>query len=765
MSREKIDRSLGTNIVHLVQILALKKQWSKAYTTQHIADAAGFGADIVYKWRQNRITPSDETLTTLLRIGCIEAGLQRDWGVAVVQAARYQEGMALVDELWEPQAEEEVPHNLPKPTYTTFVGRADEQQRLLGLLKEESNAPLIMVNGIGGVGKTALILHTAYRCLEASIHPLSASTALNDCPTFSVIIFVSAKQKFLTADGILPRAYAPTTMRAIMREIAYVLDIDISTLTPDELPTHLRHILGRQRTLLIVDNLETVEDKDRILAFLFDLPTSVKVVITTREQRSYTPIQLNCLSESEGRSLIQHEASHQQVQLSASAIERLNIGAGGIPAALIYGVGQLATGRTLNNVLQRLADHEGDVARFFFQDSVSPLRGRPAHHLLLATALFEQPPHCQYAYQVAGLDEESDNANDASVQLLRLSLIHREQDRFVIHPLTREYTAAELTSQIEFELDARKRWLAVYRHVVAESGGADWEEWAEQYQPLKEEWGNIHALLQWCMQQRRYEDLVHFWQHSRHFLLIYAHMDDQWQLMEWLLQESERRGDWATHIDILSQKALLIILLEKDEFVEEAGQWLQRAWSLRADTSALQQSYMADNLAAWYIGGQRFTDARHWLDTATQLRQQIQSDERSLIRKEANTTYWLGVCAFQGGDRSEATKYLQEAQRLSSSIGWSRLFYSSQKWLAEVALQENNLPEAERLLLEALQVFERNGEERQAALCQCTMVHLAQQLQDPTAIKHWALKAETLLDRLGMNKQIAILQSLQCSSE
>lgn len=760
MSKERIDHSLGTNIAHLVQILALKKQWSKAHATQHIADAAGFGADIVYKWRQNRITPSDETLTTLLRIGCMEAGLQRDWGIAVVQAAHYPAGMDLVDELWEPQVEEDVPHNLPKPTYTTFVGRAEEQQRLLDLLKEESKAPLIMVNGIGGVGKTALVLHTAYRCLDASINPLSAPSLREGCPTFSAIVFVSAKQKFLTADGILPRAYASTTMRAILREIAYVLDIDTSGLAPDELPVHLRHILGRQRTLLIVDNLETVEDKDRILAFLYDLPTSVKVVITTREQRYYRPIQLNCLSPTEGISLIQHEAGHQQLQLSAGETQQLHIGTGGIPAAIIYGVGQLASGRTMNNVLQRLADHEGDVARFFFQDSVAPLRGRPAHHLLMAIALFEQSPRCHYAYRVAGLDEESDNANDASVQLLRLSLIHREQNHFAIHPLTREYTLAELISQIEFELDARKRWLDLYRHIVAESGGPDWEEWGQQYQLLEEEWENIYALLQWCMKQRRYNDLLHFWHYLRDFLLIYGHIDDRLQLMAWLIQESERRGDWTTHVDVLSQKALTVILLEEQGSLEEAGQWLQRAWSLRADAGAIHQSYLADYLAAWHIGQQRFTDAYHWLDVASQLLSQIQIDERLRMRKEANTAYWRGICAFKAGDNDEATRSLRESQRLSTSIGWTRLFHCNQQWLAEVALQQNEEQEAKRLLMESLQVFVRNGEQRHAALSKYTLARVAHQQSDMAATKQWADEAELLLDRLGMQQQIETLHTL-----
>ncbi len=761
MSKGKIDHTLGANIAHLVQILAVKKQWSKAYATQHIADAAGFGTDIVYKWRQNRIAPSDETLATLLRIGCTEAGLQRDWGVAVVEAAHFQEGLELVDELWEPQPEQDVPHNLPKPTYTTFVGRAAEQQRLLGLLETESNSPLIVINGIGGVGKTALVLHTAYRCLEASVNPVSTSLVAQEYPTFSVIIFVSAKQKFLTADGILPRAYAPTTMRAIFREIAFVLDIDISGIDPEELPVHLRHALSRQRTLLIVDNLETVEDKDRVLAFLLDLPTSVKVVITTREQRSYTPLQLGCLSHDEGIDLIKQEAIHQQVALSGVAQDQLYRGTGGIPAAIIYAVGQLATGRTLNNVLQRLADHEGDIARFFFQDSVAPLRGRPAHRLLMATALFEQPPQCRFAYHVAGLDEESSEGNDASVQLLRLSLIHREEGYLSLHPLTREYTLAELTTQVEFELEARKRWLDSYRNFLTESGGPDWENWSEQYQAMEKEWDNIYALLLWSMQQRRYEDVLHFWHYLRDFLLIYGHMGDRDTLLDWLGQESERRGDWETHVDVLAQKALSTILLEKTETLALAGQWLQNAWSLRAEVSPLTQSYLADYLAAWHLAHQRFADAEHWLNKATEIVPQIDVEERLLVRKRTYTAYWQAIYALKFGETTEAQRRFCDVQRLSHSIGWVRLYYCSQRWLAEIALLHKDFSEAEQLLQSCLRVFTRNREMRQVALCTWVLAKVAYQQQHWKQAGQWAVEAETIFERLGMQHHVAETRELQ----
>ncbi len=757
MSTKKMESTLGEHIAHLVQLLALKKKWSKTQATLYIAEAAGFGADIVYKWRQNRITPSDDTLLVLLRLGCTEAKLPRAWGLQLVAAARHPAGTTLVDDLWEPQPTQEIPHNLPKPTFSTFVGRQAEQQRLLELLGPERAAPLIMIDGIGGVGKTALIVKVAYRALEASTNPDSAS----ECPTFAVLIFISAKQKYLTADGILPRAYAPNTLHAIYREIAYVLEIDITQLAPEEVPGHLRHALGRQRTLLIVDNLETIEDKDRVLAFLYDLPLSVKVVVTTREQRYYTPIQLDCLQHDESITLIQHEAARQQIRLTPAEAEQLYKGTGGIPAAIIYGMGQLTAGCDLANVLGRLADHEGDIARFFFQDSVAPLRGQPAHRLLMAIALFTRQPATHFAFGVAGLDAQQSSSNDAEVQLLRLSLIHREEGHFVIHPLTREYTLAELAVQIEFELMARKRWVELYRAFVAETGGLDWGEWVGQYHQLAAEWENVYAVVDWCLQQRRYDDVLHFWHHLRDFLLIDGHMADRLRMLQWLIHESERRGDWHNHVEALYQKGSTLLLMGCAEGLPEAHQLLQQAWSLRGNVPPAVQSAIADALAGWHIDHQRFVDAHHWLDTAEALLPQITLETPLRLRKQINTLYQRAICYAKTDQLTAAQKLFGEVQQLSQQIGWTRIYYDAQNWLADLAMMRHEFALASQLLHEGLQTVERNRDQRRTAFYKRSLAQLALQEQEEQSAQRWFEEAAAIFERLGMQQGVEKLHEIR----
>lgn len=109
-------------------------------------------------------------------------------------------------------------HNLPAPSCTSFIGREEEITRLLELLSPRHTAHLISVDGIGGVGKTTLVVEAAYRCLGAS-----NNEAFMGVPTFDAIIFISAKQYYLTPFGLLPSLAPRRTLDDIFRQISRIL--------------------------------------------------------------------------------------------------------------------------------------------------------------------------------------------------------------------------------------------------------------------------------------------------------------------------------------------------------------------------------------------------------------------------------------------------------------------------------------------------------------------------------------------------------------
>lgn len=81
-----------------------------------------------------------------------------------------------------------VSHNLPQPDYGRFIGREGEVSSLLKELRPYPNGqwPVIVVHGIGGSGKTTLVLETAWRLVHA-YEDLSSEER------FDAIVWVTAK--------------------------------------------------------------------------------------------------------------------------------------------------------------------------------------------------------------------------------------------------------------------------------------------------------------------------------------------------------------------------------------------------------------------------------------------------------------------------------------------------------------------------------------------------------------------------------------------
>lgn len=278
----------------------------------------------------------------------------------------------------------DIPHNLPAPTYTQFIGREADMKKLLERLSSVHGAHMITVHGIGGVGKTALVLAAAYLCLKASNENSS------DAPKFDAIIFTSAKQQeLIPTNSILWRQQGQRNLRDIFREIANALDDPtILQSPPNDQFDRVRQILSKRRTLLIVDNMETIEDRNEVIEFLYNLPICIKVIITSREQIALLPIRLRNLPQDDGLQLIRQQAEEKGISINDEDSKQLYDRTGGIPLAIVYSLGQLSGGYSLNSVLNRLTSATGDVARFCFEQSVQGIKGQPPHKLLMSLAIF-----------------------------------------------------------------------------------------------------------------------------------------------------------------------------------------------------------------------------------------------------------------------------------------------------------------------------------------------------------------------------------------
>lgn len=691
--------------------------------------------------------------------------LERCWGQCKAQKPRRSPNVE--QELPQPQPlsipepiapASELPqlrHNLPARDYTQFVGREAQIKQILELLHPNYPAARIGISGIGGVGKTSLVLEVAYRCSAVGHNEASPNLA-SDLLYFDTIIFTSAKLQRLTSRGILPHLQQERTLRQICHAILQTLG-DSEALNVD-LADQIRRIylsLARQTVLLIVDNLETIEEEQAVLAFLHALPATVKVIITSCERiimESF--IHLESLSEAEGFRFIQHQAQSKGISLSPEAAQTLYQATGGIPAAIVYAVGQLASGYSLSEVIPRLTLAQGEFCRFYFERSVNRLKGQPAHRLLMGLALFPKLATKDAIIQVAAPETE---ATDGLARLCQLSLITRQADDYTMLPLTREYALAELQAHPDFEQEARNRWVNWYLRFCQQHSHQNWKEWHE-YTAIDREWENIQAVIEWCIEQGRYADFSSLWQAVKGYTHIYGYSHERLRWMQWWIEAAQQRSDQATLAQALRDHAWTLILMGKPDYLTEAEQLLQQAWQLRDAANLQFQLDLTLEQAILCIHQSQLVAAQEWLQHSHQLLPQVPLQVTDQRRYAVRINYYEAEVWCRQGDYEQAKLLFHRVLEGAQAIGWQQIEIYTLNWLAEIALDQADLEQAEALLGQGLPIAQQQQDKRSIAFHSRSRAYLEQLKGNRFAAQQWAEAAITSFAGLGMDSEVQKMQ-------
>lgn len=650
-----------------------------------------------------------------------------------------------------------VVQNLPAREYTAFVGRDAEIARLMELLDERHSAHLISVDGIGGVGKTTLVVEAAYRCLDASN---DQNTQLS-LPTFEAILFISAKQNHLTAIGLLARLTSVRTLRDICREITQNLDLgEIINFPVIEQIQLIRQKLSQTKTLLIVDNLETIEDQQQVLSFLYDLPPTVKVIITTRDQALFVPIRLDCLPREHGLRLIQQSCQEKGVYLSAEQSQQLFTGVSGVPAAMIYAIGQIAAGYLLEDVLAQIKQPDGDVARFCFTGAVNPLRGTPAHYLLMGLTLFVQPATREALASVAFDQADPIACAQGLAKLQQLSLIWMQYGRYGLLELTREYAAAELAAHREIALQLRQRWVNWYLHFSEAYGGTNWKEWHTGDGSLEAEWENIRTVLEWCMSQGRYVDARAIWRQIKGYVHVRGYWDERLDWTAWFIETGKRSGDWSFVVEVMSDRACTLIKMRTRSQQQEAEALLQEAWNLRHHQTIKFHLELATNMVILYILQNKLAQAQDWLQVEQKILEEASFPEQEKKEQQVHILYYQGQIAFKAEDYQQARTIFQQALAQAAAAGWQRAIAGIQNWLAEVEIKLGDLEEARRILELSLPMAKRHKDKRSIAFHQAAFATLEKLSGKLAEAKRFAKEAAEGFESLKMISEAQEMHSL-----
>ena len=358
------------------------------------------------------------------------------------------------------------------PTREPIVGRRQQIENILADIVQIPNQNGI-IYGPGGVGKTALLIE-----LSSQLFETPAEGAY-----FKNIIWVSAKcDSYDPALGVTePRAPQFRTMENILDVILDFHELeDASTYELDDKKWLVLESLRDEKTLLILDNLETVSgaERDAIIKFfgleakraLKARPEYFKVLITSREMISsgFHQIELKGLDKRESKELMgrlyePYRQSGKQ-QLSNEQIDAVYETSRGIPLIIKHCYGQYYEfDRPLDTILKGLSSAGNKVVEFSFSEVFQLLKQDDLElKTLLVLELSGRPLMARQVADILGLAEPA--IAERLNPLVKFQCVTRvtvgREEKYMVNEIVRFFTR-RLT--IEFPELATK----VKRQIVA----------------------------------------------------------------------------------------------------------------------------------------------------------------------------------------------------------------------------------------------------------------------------------------------------------
>jgi LuxR family glucitol operon transcriptional activator len=638
---------------------------------------------------------------------------------------------------------EPINHNLPAPSHRVFVGREGELAQLYQLLLPTDPAHLINITGISGIGKTALALEVAYRLAEKGSKNL---------PQFQSIVFCSAKEQSFTSESILTRMKTERTIEQIFEVLTQTLELTDVTL--EDFGKVQNDLLDHQ-TLLIIDNWETIEEPEKVLAFLYELPPTIKVIITGRTMVLVdVVIKLESLTQTNTIKLLEQKAKEKGITLTPAQLHQLAQDIDGVPIAITFGMSQLAAGYGVEDVQQRLNSADGEFARFCFNDVVDSLKKEEvAYQILMALSLFPQPAVRDVILQVAQLNSSNPAIADAFVQLQRLSLVSHDQGRYGMLSFLRHYLLADLCSDGPFEEKARKQWVKWYQTLCAKYQDLDDQEWQQRSTALTAEWDNLQAVMDWSIDQKDYKTFRSMFETFKGV----SSAKNNWKyLLKWsqqLLDGGQKQSEWGLLAQAFLTQAQILARQGTSDQLEQAENLLiqGKEWDSENDAILNLEFEMTKALVA--VRQDLFSKGKKLFDAVKKTLSKEKLDAQVQAKFELQLAYYSAESLYRQQDFDQAQKAYETALEKAKELQWQQAVIGIQNWLAETAIELGDLKEAEKLLQSSLVACETADDVQSLAFTQRSFAVYHQRKSELIEAKRVAEQALDGFNEIGFSQQ------------
>jgi hypothetical protein len=587
------------------------------------------------------------------------------------------------------------PNNLPRRA--AFFGRTQEMETVLQALGPEERGWGVVIDGIGGIGKTALAVEAAYRC--------------KDQKQFDAYIFITAKQKSLVPSGIKAESPAATTLDEFVNETARVLgQIGIAKLTGEEKRRALLEALRSKRGLLIYDNLETLtkEEQEALADFLRFLPQGSKAILTSRRRGGEGALwlRLEQLAWETAREIIQHEAGREARlaeilrRVGEARWRELFNETGGSPLALIWTLGLMrAKALSFDRALEMLrqgANRESPLQEFIYKEARKDL-GAQEVAALNALSFFVPSASFEALMNVANLTRTALETVLERLNALALVDILPGEERYSLHPLTRGYIRAELLADAATERSTGMRFARYWVDFAKKYGGSSYKT----YNRLEVEWPNLQAVANYLWETANVKNEIVEDEETtklvndladalRQFLWFGGRWDERIQLSAWAYETARALKDW-----------------------NNAG-------------------WRAYDVAEIHYMRVRIDEATVWVDRCVEVWAEIR-----IQSVQAIINHMRGCIAVQRKQYRKAKRFLYAALAIWRDYGEDKSINITLRHLGHLARKCKNYNVAEQYYKEALEVaIKRNLNEQQAGSF-CNLGELALERKQWNEARKW----------------------------
>ncbi|HEX2618849.1 MAG TPA: hypothetical protein VHL11_01845, partial [Phototrophicaceae bacterium] len=445
--------------------------------------------------------------------------------------------------------------------------------------------------------------------------------------------------------------------------------------------------------------------------------------------------------ESEGHNLVMRE-DHVQTLLHRT---------GGLPLAIIRTIARMAwRGSSVETELQHLEDPDNEIYDFCFSKTIALIQPGDGFLLFMSLAIFAADVSREALGFVAGFGSDVLTRDEGLSDLEVLSLCHKNQDCFGIEPLTRTQALRELGAHPNFKAEACERWVKWYLNFTARYGGRDGLEMHLRYDYLEQDWNNVLAVLNWCINQGRYDDLLILWNNVRDFTHIYGFWADRLNLLDWLVVEANNRLDYPTVVQTMYDRAFTLTLTGPTTRLEEADALLQRCWTLRHYAPPALQARVAALTASLYIKYRKLIEAHQWLDTGEAILRASKLEPIELARERTSLLYDRGENWLLMGEYTKAQETFEDMLEQGKTSGWQRSIAYAENWLAYTALFQKNADVSKQYMEHGWTVASRIKEKRLTAYFKRTFAYYYYEIAQQKEAFRWAEDALDTFERLGM---------------